>query len=176
MIEQSPGVRRLCVCVAAPRPGLLASACRTGGFGRLYTEYVQADGIEMGFASPGADEAMLVTDLIPALHAAAAEASGAWAVPHHPALAVFHVGITRVEGDDLRGAAFIRIRELLRELALVASSDAMPRVQLVVGISSGLFDDVGSECDFTDQWIPLDRAGAWFRGYGSDRPDGGRRR
>lgn len=33
-------------------------------------ESIRAEGIELGFASPGADETILITDLIAALHAA----------------------------------------------------------------------------------------------------------
>lgn len=163
MIRQSPGVRRLCVCVAAPHSGLLYSACRSGGVGGLYTEHIQPEGIDMGFASPGVDEALLVSDLIAALHDAVG-ATGVSAAPHCPALAAFHVGITRVEGEDLRGTAVVRIRELLQDLTL-ASSETIKRVQLRVGISATLFDDIGTECGFIDGWLPLAGANAWFRGY-----------
>lgn len=169
MINQSPGVRRLCVCVVTPYPGLLDSACRTGGLDELYTEYSQAESIEMGFASPGVDEAALVTDLISALHTTAAESRGVPVGPDFPVLAAFHVGITRVEGDDLGGAAVARIRELLRYLALIVLPNAMPEVLLVVGISASLFDDIGSECGFAAGWILLARARAWFHSYGPDR-------
>lgn len=163
VVELSPGVRRLCVCVGAPQPGLLDAACQSGGFGRLYTEHARDEGVDLGFASPGVDEAKLVPDLIMALHTAAAAALTA---PQYPALAAFHVGITRVEGDYLRGAAVIRICELLRSLAPRAISRARPTGLLVVGISSGLFEDISSECGFTEGWVPLTAAGAWFRVYG----------
>lgn len=166
MIEQAPGVRRLCVGVAAPRSRLLDRACRTGGSGRLYLEYSQADGIEMGFASSGVDEAMLVTDLVAALRAVVAEVRGTEPAAPGPAVAVFHVGITRLEGDDLGGPAVLRVQELLRDLARVTSADAMPEVPLVVGISAGLFDDISAECGFTEGWNSLAGATAWFRSYG----------
>ena len=117
-------------------------------------ESIRAEGIELGFASPGADETILITDLIAALHAAtiADEVS---------ALAAFHVGITRVEGDNLRGPAVIRTRELLTALP------PAPVGPLVVGISAGLFDEIGPECGFTDGWVPLAAAQARFRVYGT---------
>jgi hypothetical protein len=120
----------------------------------------------MGFASPGVDEAMLVTDLVAALHTAAAEVTGAEPAPPGPAVAAFHVGITRLVGDDLGGTAVVRARELLRNLARVASAEAMPKVPLVVGISAGLFDDIGTECGFTEGWNSLAGATAWFRNFG----------
>ena len=165
MINVSPGVRRLCVCVGAPQPGLLDTACRIAGFGRLYTENVRAEGHDLGFASPGVDEAALVVDMIAALHAATAQWGGASGPACGPALAAFHVGITRVEGDDLRGAAVTRIRELLRNLALAVTSSGEAEEVLVVGISAGLFDDIRAECGFSDAWGPLASAGAWFRVY-----------
>lgn len=160
----------MCVCVDAPHRGLLDSACRVAGFGRLYTEYIRAEGIEIAFASPGVDEAALVTDLIVALRTAAAEATVASGIPGYPALAAFHVGITRVEGDNLGGAAVIRILELVRELAPEAATGSRPGNLLVVGISAGLFDDIGTECGFTDGWVQLAAARAWVRGYGTGHP------
>jgi hypothetical protein len=169
MIELSPGVRRLCVCVDAPQRRLLESACRIAGFGRLYTEYLGNEGTEVGFASPGVDEAALVTDLITALRIAATEAAEADGIKECPALAAFHVGITRVEGNAVRGAAVIRALELIRELGLKATPDSLSQELLVVGISAGLFDDIGAECGFTDGWARHTRARAWIRGYGADQ-------
>jgi hypothetical protein len=37
---------------------------------------------------------------------------------------------------------------------------------LVVGISAGLFDDIGAECGFTADWVQFAAARAWVRGYG----------
>ena len=159
----------MCVCVDAPQRRLLESACRIAGFGRLYTEYIGTEGTEIGFASPGVDEAALVTDLITALRIAAAEAAEAHGIKECPALAAFHVGITRVEGNALRGAAVIRALELIRELTPKATSDSRSQELLVVGISAGLFDDISAECDFADGWARHARARAWIRGYGTDQ-------
>jgi hypothetical protein len=165
VISASPGVRRLCVCVRAPQPGLLDIVCRTAGFGRLYVEHVLDEGLDLGFASPGVDEATLVTDMITALHTETTRwctCSGHAAGARGPTLAAFHVGITRVEGDDLRGAAVTRIRELLRNLTRSVTSSGEA---LVVGISAGLFDDIRTECGFGDGWGPLEAARSWFRVY-----------
>jgi hypothetical protein len=132
---------------------LLADVCRTGGFSGLYFESIRAVGIDLGFASPGADEAILITDLIAALRAAVL-------ADNVSALVAFHVGITRVEGDYLRGPAVIRTCELLRALPAAA-----PRCPLVVGISAGLFDEIGPECGFTDGWVTLAAARARFHIY-----------
>ena len=152
----SPGVRRLCVCVGAPQPRLLDVACGLAGGGRLYTEH--ADGLDLGFASPGVDEAALVTELIAALRTAMTSD----ARPTGPAFAVFHVGITRVEGDDLGGAAVTQVKGLLGALTReVAPAGAA----LAVGISSGLFDDIRTECGFNIGWRPMNPVGAWLRVY-----------
>jgi hypothetical protein len=170
MAELSPGVRRLCVCVGASQPSLLDAACRSGARGRIYTEHDRSEDVDLGFASPGVDEEKLVPDLIAALHAAAGTIA---AVPRYPAVVAFHVGITRVEGDCLRGAAVIRICELLKSVAVQAVSGAG---QLVVGISAGLFEDISSGCGFDEGWRPLTAAGAWFRVYGTEGGTGHRPR
>ena len=160
MVSFSPGVRRLCVYVSAPYPGLLERACRTGG-GRLYTERIPAEDADLGFAVPGEDEAVLVSDLIRALRRAATEACAGQIWRRTPALAVFHVGITRVEGDDLRGSAVARVMRLAREIATATASGTVPVGSLVVGMTAGLFDEIGTECNFSDGWFPLDTSEAW---------------
>jgi len=163
VVSLSPGVRRLCICVSAPYPGLLARACRTGGVGRLYTERIPAEDADLGFAVPGVDEAVLVPDLISALRQAATEACAGETGRPAPVLVVFHVGITRVEGDDLRGGAVTRVMRLAREIATATSSGTVPAGTLVVGMTAGLFDDIGTECDFSEGWFPLRASEAWCR-------------
>jgi hypothetical protein len=166
MIRLSPGVRRLCVCVAAPHPGLLDRACQVEGYGRLYTERIEAEGIDLGFASPGVDEVVLVTDVIAALRIAAAEAKVASDLPDYRAIAAFHVGITRVEGDDLRGSAVNRVSELVRDLTPTAAPPDQSGTLLVVGISADLFDDISNESGFFGDWVQVAAARAWCRSYG----------
>ena len=160
MVRLSPGVRRLCVSVSSAQPGILDRACRAWGGGGLYTEYWAAESMDLGFASPGADEAELVPSLIAALHCAAAQA--ALSVP---TLVAFHVGITRVEGDDMRGSAVTRIRELVCDLAPAAGSAVVPAGLLVVGITAGLFEEIGQDCGFKTGWVHLAEARAWCRAY-----------
>lgn len=134
----------------------------------LYTERFAAEDVDLGFASPGVDEAALVPDLINALYHAAAEAGTDHAGAPVPVLAVFHVGITRVEGDGIRGNAVTRITGLLHELTSVTTAAAASGAALFVGITDGLFDDIRAECDFSEGWMPLHGAmdaKAWFRVY-----------
>jgi hypothetical protein len=163
MSDASPGVRRLCICVSAPEPGFLQVACRVRGASHLYTEHLSAEGLDLGFASPGVDEAALVTDLIAALRAVAVRQPAPAGGPHGSALAMFHVGVTRVEGDRLRGTAVTRARELLGELAGAVAPSGHA---LAVGVSAGLFEDIRAECGFGDGWTRLASAGAWFHGFG----------
>lgn len=171
MVSSSPGVRRLCVCVGAPYPGLLDRACRTGGFGRLYTERFADIGclpvqdVDLGFASPGEDEAVLISDLISALYAEAAEAAVAHLGPPPRVLAAFHVGITRIEGDGIRGSAVIRIIGLLRDLALATVPSAARAPTLIAGISASLYGEISTERDFSAGWCPLGSAEAVCRAY-----------
>lgn len=160
MVSTSPGIRRLCVSVSSPHPGFLDRACRTWGGGRLYTEYWAEEGIDLGFAAPGADEAELVRDLIAALYTGAMQAALA-----APTLVAFHVGITRVEGDDIRGTAVTTIRQLLSDLVPALAAGTIPIGVLVVGITTGLFEDLGAECGFGTEWVRLSAARAWCRAY-----------
>lgn len=167
MIGRSERVRRLCVCVAAPPPGLLEAACRAWGPGRLYVERIEPGTAEIGFASPGADEVVLLQDLIPALYAAADRAPAGRGSGRLPALATFHVGITRVEGDRMGGAAVARARELLSQLAPQAAAALPSRGRLIVGISAALFEDIAAECGFVSGWRPLADGGGRFRVFGA---------
>jgi hypothetical protein len=162
VIEVSPGVRRLCVCVRGPEPGLLDIACQIGRLNPIYTEYVSAEGLDLGFATPGVNEAALVTDVIAALHAATAQRGAAAVAVREPAVVAFHVGITRVEGDNLRGAAVARVSDVLHA---VATATAMGGHALAAGVSAGLFDDIRAECGFGGAWTLLTPAGVWFRVY-----------
>jgi hypothetical protein len=148
------------VSVSSPHPGFLDRACRTWGGGGLYTEYWAEEGVDLGFASPGADEVELVCDLIAALRTGAVQAA-----PSAPTLAAFHVGITRVEGDDIRGTAVTRIRQLLSDLAPALAAGAVPIGVLVVGITAGLFEDIDAERGFGPGWVRLTAARAWCRAY-----------
>jgi hypothetical protein len=171
MSRLSPGVRRLCVCVRTEQPGFLGHACRVDGSGRLYLEGLPAERLELGFAQPGIDEAVLVTDFIAALHTAADRhgevgGSGRPGAQRTPVLAAFHVGITRVEGDSLGGPAVIQALELLRDLDR-ATADRLTSGVLAVGVSDSLFGDIARECGFTQGWIRLATTQAWFRVYDS---------
>lgn len=161
MSLSSPGVRRLCIGVGAPYPGLLANAAKSLGSGWLYLDAIHLEGVELGFASPGVDEAALVTCMIAALRTSAAAVASA--ARSRPVFAVFHVGITRVEGDDLRGAAVLRVRQLLHRLALFVAPPDASKALLVAGLSESLFDDLSPECGFSADWRHATQAGARFR-------------
>ena len=170
MTQMSPGVRRLCVCVRAARPGLLDRACQEGGIRWLYLEHIPAQRLELGFAAPGVDEAELVTTLVASLRAVA---SGAARPAGTAVLAAFHVGITRVQDDGMGGVAVTRVRELLAELSRAPDS-SQPGTVLAVGVSDTLFRDIGAECGFAAGWAALAPAQAWYRVYGG--PGDGRER
>lgn len=99
-------------------------------------------------------------DLIAALYASAMEAALT-----APTLVAFHVGITRVEGDEIRGTAVTRIRQLLSDLVPALASGTVPIGVLVVGMTTGLFEDLGTECGFGAEWVRLTAARAWCRAY-----------
>jgi hypothetical protein len=165
MRQQGPGVRRLCLAVAAEAPDLLESVCRTGGFDRLYLPAVAARGVEVGIAPPGIDELALVQDLVAAFH----RAVRGRADPGGPVLMAFHVGIIRVVGDELGGAGAVRARELVRAPDLAdavrqwAAAGQGPGLTVVV--SEGLFADLRSEGLPGEGWQWLASASAWLRHF-----------
>lgn len=178
MANSPPCVRRLCVCVGgATHQGILDSACDSLAVAILYREYFPGDGLDLGFASPGVDEPALVSDLIDALRDAAVRTRGYMGkggdyrcpAAATPVLAAFHVGITRVQSNEIGGTAVAHVRGLLQTLT---SSDPVSQADgmLVVGVSATLFDDIGVERNFGQGWMPLvggdsSRIDAWWRVY-----------
>jgi hypothetical protein len=146
--------------MAAETPGLLASIQQSEGFYRLYLMSDPAESVELAFASPGVDEMGLVTDLIAAMHREATMAIGL----SRPALAGFHVGITKVVGDGLGGAGADRARALIQDPAIRTASErgGVP-VPLAVAVTSGLFEELRAEGLPDDGWQCVPAAGAWLK-------------
>jgi hypothetical protein len=112
------------------------------------------------------DEAILISDLISALHSEAAEAAAQHPGAPGPVLAAFHVGITRVEGDAIRGSAVTRIIGLLGDLAPATTpAEKAPGAALIVGISASLYGDINAESDFSAGWLPSRTSQAVCRTY-----------
>lgn len=157
MAEAQPGVRRLCVAAATWSAGMLASACELADVGRLCLTVSAPDGTEMAFAPPGIHEAGIVTRLtavMESLTAAHISAPG-------PTLLVFHVGITRIEGESFGGAAAERARALLSHPAVRgATAQCGP---LAIIMSDGLYTDLQAEGMTVQEWQRIPTAGAWVR-------------
>lgn len=157
--------------VSAPFPGLLGRACREEGLAALYTEHAAMDCLELGFAAPGVDEVAFVPDLIDVLRRTAATASVR--PSERPVLVAFHVGITRVEGDYLRGSAVARIVRVIHGLSTAVAARPLHAGGFAVGVTAGLFDDLCFECEsFAGQgpqaWTPMGAAEAWCRTFAQD--------
>jgi hypothetical protein len=168
MAEIEPGIRRLCIVVAAPKPGLLTSACRTGEWDRLYVLADPRNGIETAVAPPGVDEVGLVRDLVRALR------REVWVDPESPGqtFLVVHVGIVRIVGDGFGGAGVSRTRALARNAAVRAAADRGAREQgkatrFAVVISDGLFSDLRTEGVSGEGWQLVPPAAAWVRAFDS---------
>ena len=123
MGEPSPGVRRLCVVATAGPAFVLTSACQATDVGRLCVAVDQNGGTETAFAPPGIDEVAVVTRIITVLRHLAVTEPGA----QRPTLLAFHVGITRIEGEEFGGEAPLRTRALLRDPAIRAVAAASGR-------------------------------------------------
>lgn len=161
--EDESGVRRLCIAVAAGRPGLFASACRSRRFDRLYVWADPRDALEVGVAPPGVGEVDLVNDLIELLYTAVStdrELAG-------PVLLALHVGITRVVDEGFEGAGMIRAKALLEHRAVrdMAGADA----GLAVVVSDGLYTDLRAEGLAEHGWCSVASAAAWLRSFAAAR-------
>ncbi len=159
MGKPQPGVRRLCIAAVTGPTGLLTQACRSSDMGRLCVTTDARNGTEMAFAPPGIDEVAVVTDLITGLRRLTTTEPG---VPC-PAVMAFHVGITRIEGDELGGAAALRTRALLLDPAIRALATVGWRLTVVM--SAGLYADLRAEGIPRQGWRPVPVAGAWIRRY-----------
>ena len=117
MADVGPGLRRLCAVVATETPGLLAAACGSSEFHRLFIAGAAHDRFEVGVAPPGVDEMGLVRDLVANIYREVEE-DGALS---KPVMLVLHVGIVRVEGDGFGGSGVNRAKALLRSRAVRAA-------------------------------------------------------
>jgi len=157
MSGSQPGVRRLCVAAVTCPPGLLTAACRLRSASGLYVGAEASDGVEMGFAPPGIHEAAMVRWLIWAV-----EDLGPGRLANVPAKMAFHVGITKIQGEGIGGAAPLRARALLRDPVIHrAVADAKG---LAVIMSAGLYEDLRTEGLAVREWRAVPAAGAWVRG------------
>jgi hypothetical protein len=171
-----PGIRRLCVAISAEPPGLLLSARRSGSFDRLYVHYDPASGSEFGLAAPGDDEIGLITDLIELLSREVAIGRadppvGATLRFPHLALAVFHVGITRLVDDSLGGPGVARTRALSRSAVVRSAAHSLipcrPGRYLAVAISAGLFAELQDEGLPAVGWQQVGPADVWMAHFPS---------
>lgn len=163
MPEIEPGVRRMCMAVAG-RPGLLASACVSAEFDRIYIFPAPGGGAEAAVAPPGIDEAGLAADLVHALRAGIA----ANPAPD-TALLALHVGIVRVYDDGFAGSAVDRVLRLVRGDRSNHPAPAPPpeRAQpgLFTTITEPLFADLLGEGWPAEGWRLRSPAGVWCKRY-----------
>ena len=190
MEQPEPGVRRLCVAVAAGTPGLLLAVRRSGRLDRLYVSTDPHSRVEVGVAPPGVDELGLLRDLVLYLRRELDKVRPAppGRVPSRrvppagrtlsppvrtlsrPVLLVLHVGIVRAVDGGLGGAGADRSRALAgdREIQTVADRDARDRgngAGLAVVVSDGLFADLRAEGLPAMGWKPVSTAAAWIRSF-----------
>jgi hypothetical protein len=142
-------------------PGPLTIVQRSGGFHRLYLSADPATGTELAIAAPGIDEACLISDLITAIRGQAGSGTRHW----RPAVACFHVGITRLVDDRFRGGGANRVLSLCRHPAILRACpvllpDASPTLAVV--ITAGLFEELRPEGLPGHDWRHVPVADAWL--------------
>lgn len=153
-----PGVRRMCMAVAG-RPGLLASACRSGGFDRIYVFPAPGGGAESAVAPPGIDEVAFAADLVEALRAGVAAGAGP-----DPGFLALDVGIVHVHEDGFAGSAIDRVLGIVRGDVLRELARAEQR-GLLAAITEPLFSDLLGEGWPTDGWRFQPPVGIWCKRF-----------
>jgi hypothetical protein len=167
--ENEPGIRRLCVALCAGKAGLLAAACRTGGWGRLLVQDDPGSSAEIGVAQPGIDELALLGGLISGLVREILAGAG----PPARAFLAVDVGIVRLTRNGFGGAVLSRAAELAANsfIAAAAGRRDCPDVAghgLIVVIPDGLFADLRAEGEPCAGWQRVAPAAAWFRSFQRD--------
>jgi hypothetical protein len=121
------------------------------------------EGVELAFASPGLDEMSLVPDLIAAMYKQAMAADGL----RRPALAGFHVGITRIVDEGFGGTGADRALALIHDPAILeAIARAGTSAPLAVAVTTGLFGDLHAEGLSDSGWLSIPAADAWLKLFG----------
>jgi hypothetical protein len=110
----------------------------------------------MGFAPPGIHEAAMVRWLIWAV-----EDLGPDRLANVPAKMAFHVGLTKIQGEGIGGAAPLRVRALLRDPVIHRAVAGARRLAVIM--SAGLYDDLRTEGLLAREWRSVPAAGAWVR-------------
>ncbi len=172
MDVRQPTVRRLCVAASAGPAGLLAPACRPGGFERWFVESDRRRGVELAFAPPGCDEPAAIGDLIMVLRRLVADG-------HHGPTRVtvaFHVGMTTLDENGFGGAAVERVHAMVEEFAPPVSAKSGDAGRgLAVVMSAGLFEDLQGEGMPRLGWRYAAGSNAWLRVYDPFAPIAPRR-
>lgn len=160
MAEHEPAVRRLCIATASGSPGLLTLVQQSEAFYRICLTAGPTEGVELAFASPGLDEMSLVPDLIAAMHKHAMAAD----CPQRPALAGFHVGITRIVDEGFGGSGADRTLALIHDPAILAAIARAGNSPLfAVAVTTGLFADLHAEGLSDSGWQSIPAADAWLK-------------
>jgi hypothetical protein len=136
---------------------------RSGGFYRLYLK-TDPGGTEFAVAAPGFDEVSLIADLIAAIRGQVVTIPGL----RRPVIAGFHVGITRLIGDNFGGKGAERVLALIRHSAVLSASARTlahtgASSALAVAVTAGLFEELRAEGLPHHGWESVPSAGAWLR-------------
>lgn len=176
MDSASPGIRRMCIAVAAHAPdgcdaaaayraqvrgsAALGDACRSAGLDRVLVNAVHADRGEQGedamvaLLPAGIDEPRAVTSLVSALDEELRRANGSRDETGRVRLRMaIHEGVTVLTHGGFAGRAVDRARRLACSPPLQAAFGAYPGADLIVMLSGQVYDDV---TQFGDPYLAPD--------------------
>jgi hypothetical protein len=171
-----PGIRRMCIAVAAGAPAgsdaagahralarasaALGNACRSAGLDRVLvdTELARrghAAGTEVALLPAGIDEPRAVAALISSLAGELRRANGGCGGEGRVRLRLaVHEGVTILTAGGFAGRAVDWARRLASAPPLRAAFDAHPGADLIVLLSGQVYDDV---TQFGDAGLPRGR-------------------
>jgi hypothetical protein len=171
-----PGIRRMCIAVAAHAPdgcdaagayraqvrgsAALGEACRSAGLDRVLVNAKQGDRAPRGddamvaLLPAGIDEPRAITALVRALDEELRRANGSRDEQGRVRLRMaVHEGVTMLTAGGFAGRAVDRARQLACSPPLHAALRAYPEADLIVLLSGQVYDDV---TQFGDPYLAPD--------------------
>jgi hypothetical protein len=166
-----PGIRRMCIALAAGAPAgcdaagahralargsaALGNACRSAGLDRVLVDAEHADDTEVALLPAGIDEPRAVAALVSSLAGELRRTNDSCGEDLRVRLRlVVDEGVTILTAGGFAGRAVDRARRLASAPPLRAAFDAHPGADLIVLLSGPVYDDV---TQFSDGCLPPGR-------------------
>jgi hypothetical protein len=166
-----PGIRRMCIAVAAAAAAgsdaagahralargsaALGNACRSAGLDRVLVTAEHGQDTEVALLPAGIDEPRAVAALVRSLAEELRRANGRRGAARRVRLRIaVHEGVTILTARGFAGRAVDRARQLASAPPPPAAFDTHPAADLIVLLSGQVYDDV---TQFGDAYLPAGR-------------------